>query len=128
MNRAHFLRRFVALALLSLVSCHAAPPTAPASEKEKIEQLIAKVESLDAKFFRNDSEYDAKSAAKFLRGKWNRDEDKIKTASDFITIVGSKSSTSGKPYMIRFKDGTEKKCGDFLTEELAKFNAPAKKP
>ncbi len=36
-------------------------------------------------------------------------ESEIKTAEDFISIVGSQLSTSGKPYLIRFLDGTEMK-------------------
>lgn len=122
MTRAQFLGRIVGLTFL--LFAFGASAASPLTEKEKIERLIAKVEALDAKFIRNGSDYDAKTAAKFLRGKWDSEEDKIKTAGDFITHAGSISSSSGKPYLIRFKDGTEKKCGDFLTEELAKLNAP----
>src|SRR5206468_8030338 len=76
----------------------------PLTEREKIEALIKNVENLkDATFIRNDSSYDAKMAARFLRGKWQAQEKKIKTAADFIDKAGSVSSTSGKPYVIRFK-------------------------
>ena len=58
------------------------------SEKHKIEQLIQRVENLqDAKFVRNGTEYDAKAAAKFLKGKWDANSSKIQTAGDFITIA-----------------------------------------
>jgi hypothetical protein len=40
---------------------------------------------------------------------------------DFIEKVASVSSTSGKPYVIRFKDSHEVKCGDYLKEELKKL-------
>ena len=36
----------------------------------------------------------------------------------FIAKAASVSSTSGKPYLIRFKDGREVKCGDYLKERL----------
>ena len=91
----------------------------PAAEKQKIEALLKHVEGLkDAKFVRNDSEYDAKTAAKFLRGKWDSNESKIKSAKDFIEKAASVSSTSGKPYLIRFKDGKDVKTGDYLSEQL----------
>lgn len=94
----------------------------PATEKEKIEALIKHVEGLkDAKFIRNDSEYDAKSAAKFLREKWKANDKDIKTAKDFIDKAATKSSTSGKPYLIRFKGSKEMKCGEYLAEELKKL-------
>ena len=96
----------------------AADDTKPLSEKEKIEALIQHVEGLkDAVFVRNGSDYDAKTAARFLRGKWDKESD-VKTARDFIEKVASVSSTSKKPYLIRFKDGKEVKSGDYLSREL----------
>lgn len=92
------------------------------SEKAKIEALIARVEKLDgAVFIRNGSDYDAKTAAKFLRGKWGRNESEIKTAGDFIAKAATGSATSGKPYLIRFKDGVQTECGVFLSTELKKL-------
>ena len=91
------------------------------TEKDKIEALIDHIEHLsDAKFIRNGSDYDAKTAARFLRGKWERDEKRIKTATDFIEKVGTESSTTGKPYLIRLTDGREVKCGDYLKDVLKK--------
>ena len=92
------------------------------TEKQKIEALIKHVEGLDgAKFVRNDKAYDAKSAARFLRGKWEADEAAIKTAKDFIDKAASVSSSSGKAYLIRLKDGKEVKSGEYLHAELKKL-------
>lgn len=93
-----------------------------ADEKAKIEGLISHVENLkDAKFIRNGSSYDAQSAAKFLRGKWQANEKAIQTADDFIEKAASFSSTTGKPYLIQFGDGREVKCGEYLKEALKKL-------
>ena len=93
-----------------------------ATEKEKIEALIKSIENLkDATFIRNDSDYDAKTAARFLRGKWQAQEKDVKTVVDFIDKVARVSGTSGKPYVIRFKDSREVKCGEYLKEELKKL-------
>ena len=95
------------------------------SEKEKIEQLIQRVENLqDAKFVRNGKEYDAKTAGKFLKGKWDANTAKIKTAQDFIEVAATKSSTSGKPYLIRYADGKEIPSAEFLTAELKAIESP----
>ena len=97
----------------------------PKTEKQKIEALIKQVENLkDAVFVRNDKEYDAKTAAKFLRGKWDSNKSDIKTAKDFIEKAASVSSTTGKPYLIRRKDGKETKSGDYLRSELKKIEQP----
>lgn len=94
----------------------------PASEKEKIEALIKQVAHLnDAQFVRNGSAYSADSAATFLRLKWQANASEVSTARDFIDKVASFSGTSGKPYLIRFKDGVEIKSRDFLLAQLKKL-------
>jgi hypothetical protein len=92
------------------------------SEQAKIESLLTSIESLsDATFVRNGSEYNAKNAAKFLRGKWDANKNDIKTARDFIDKVATKSSTTGKPYMIRPKGEDEIACAEFLNKALGKL-------
>ncbi len=94
------------------------------SDEERIDALIKTLEQLkDAIFIRNDEEYDAKSAADHLRMKWQYAGRRITTARQFITLVGTKSSVSGKPYLIRFEDGREMTSEAFLTAELEKLEA-----
>jgi Family of unknown function (DUF5329) len=120
MTFRNFLRVVLAFvfSLVAILPSNAAPAM---SEKAKIESLISHLENLkDATFVRNGSDYDAKSAAKFLRGKWQANDKEIKTAADFIAKAATLSSTTGKPYLIRFKDGKQVKCGEYLTAQLAK--------
>jgi hypothetical protein len=98
--------------------------TAPGPEKQKIEALIKQVgEIKDAKFIRNGSTYEVSTAVRFLRGKWEANDSAVKTAKDFIDKVATSSGTSGKPYLIRFKDGREIKSRDFLLAELKRLEA-----
>ncbi len=116
------------LALLVLPFIVSAFAEAPAPEKQKIESLLTHVGGLkDAKFIRNGTDYDAKTAVTFLRGKWNRSDDEIKSAQDFIAKAATGSSTSGKPYLIRFKDGREVACAAYLKGELTKLEAATPK-
>jgi Family of unknown function (DUF5329) len=93
-------------------------------EKQKIEILIKRVSEMsDAQFVRNDSAYDAKTAAVFLRRKWKANDSEVKTAQDFVDKIATLSGTSGKPYVIRFKDGREVKSRDILLAELNKIEA-----
>ena len=95
---------------------------APPAEKQKIEALIAGVEGLkEATFIRNGSEYSSANAAKFLRGKWSYHTDEIHTSEEFIAKAATVSGTSGKPYLIRFKDGKTVPCGDYLRSALHKL-------
>jgi hypothetical protein len=101
----------------------------PLSESDKIEALIEHVKNLqDAKFVRNGKEYDAGSAAKFLRYKWDDLDAQVKTATDFIEKVASYSATSGQVYLIRFKGSTQVKSGDYLREVLKKLESEKRNP
>ena len=118
MHARSFLCAFIFLGLIWWIPVQ----VNAADEKGRIEGLISHVENLkDAKFIRNGSTYDAKSAAKFLRGKWQANEKAIQTADDFIEKAASISTTTGKPYLIQFSDGREVKCGEYLKEELKKL-------
>jgi hypothetical protein len=98
--------------------------TTPGSEKQKIEALITQVGALkDARFVRNGSTYEVATAVRFLRGKWQANDAQVRTARDFIEKVASASGTSGKPYVIRFKDGREIKSQEFLFAELNKLES-----
>ena len=98
---------------------HVAAASAPAGETQKIEALIQDVRNLkDATFIRNGSSYSSESAAIFLRRKWQANQSEVKTVRDFIDKVASFSGTSGKPYLIRFKDGREIHSRDFLLARL----------
>jgi hypothetical protein len=113
-------RGLACLFAATLVPVHAQDK--PTTEKQKIEALIKHVEELkDARFVRNDTEYDAKTAARFLRGKWEANAASIKTAKEFIEKAASVSSTTGKPYLIRFKDGRQIKSGEYLLTELKRL-------
>lgn len=92
------------------------------TESQKIEQLIATVETMKgAVFLRNNAEHSPKEAARHIRQKLDSAKGKITTATQFIDLVASKSSITGEKYQIRFKDGRTVLVGDFLRDELAKL-------
>jgi hypothetical protein len=95
-------------------------------EKKKIDFLISSVENLKgAKFIRNGTEHNGKEAAEHLRMKL-QNALVIKTADDFIRLCASKSSISGKPYMIRLTDGKTIKSEEYFREKLKEYNSTAK--
>jgi hypothetical protein len=114
---------FASMAMFAaILPSFASAQSAPAAEKQKIEALIKQVGDLkDAKFVRNGWTYEPATAVRFLRGKWEANDAEVKTARDFIDKVASASGTSGKPYLIRFKDDREIKSQEFLLAELKKI-------
>ena len=98
-------------------------------EKWKIEALIAGVEQMsDAVFIRNGKDYSASLAAEFLRRKWKSRRSEIHCAGDFIDKVASFSSTTGRPYMIRWNDGKERPSAEYFKSRLALLEGRIARP
>lgn len=93
------------------------------TEAQKIDKLILYVEKTEAKFVRNGSEYSGLDAAKHLRLKREKAGKKITTARQFIDYLASKSSMSGEPYLMKFKNGTTLPVRDILYHQLKKMES-----
>lgn len=92
------------------------------TENEKIEQLILAIQNLkSAQFNRNGTLYDAETASKHLKMKWNKAGNSIKTAEDFIDKIASKSSITGTEYKIVYDNGKEITTKKFLYDKLKKI-------
>ena len=106
--------------ILAFCPGFAAASDLPSAEKKKIEVLIFEVERMtDAVFIRNGKQYSAELAGEFLRRKWRSRRSEIHSAGDFIDKVASFSSTTGKPYRIRWSDGKERLSAEFFRAKLS---------
>lgn len=120
-----FLRGSVAL-FAGLVLAAQVLATPSSAEDRRIERLIAQVAvRADILFIRNGQVHDAQAAVDHLRLKWRRGREAITTAEEFVTVLASRSSVSGKPYLIRFSDGREVTAQAWLMEELRRADAQA---
>ncbi len=108
------------LALVFSTSVFAAAP----SEEEKINYLLGAIGSSDVMFIRNGSEHAAPQAQAHLQGKLKAAGDKVKTAEDFITLLASKSSQTGKPYLVKTKDEKMIKLATWLRDKLKQMPSP----
>src|SRR4249919_330171 len=99
------------------------------TEAAKIQALIASIQQLKgAVFIRNGVEYDGAKAADHLRTKLNYAGKKVQTAEQFIDMLATGSSMSGKPYRIRFADGHSVESAVYFHEQLKRLEAePAAK-
>ncbi len=88
------------------------------SEYEKIQFLLKEIEFSELIFIRNGVEYNSKKAREHWENKLIHAGDKIKTAEDFIKYIASRSSLSGKPYLIKFPDGNIISSEDWLRQKL----------
>ena len=114
-----------AVVILALIS--GAVSAQETIERKKIDFLISSVQNLEeAKFIRNGTEYTGKEAAEHLRMKLQKAGGRVQTADDFIRHCASKSSISGKPYMIKTTDGNTMKSEEYFREKLKGFTATVK--
>jgi hypothetical protein len=98
------------------------------TEAAKIQALIGSIQQLKgAVFIRNGVEYDGAKAAEHLRRKLGYAGSKVKTAEQFIDLLATGSSMSGKPYRIRFADGHSVESAVYFHEQLRQLEAPVQK-
>jgi hypothetical protein len=112
---------FLIVALLPGAVCAQDP-----MEKMKIEFLISSVENSEGVIFiRNGTEHNGKEAAGHLRMKL-QNTFVVETADDFIRLCASKSSLTGKPYMIRLADGKTIQSEEYFRGKLKEYRSTAK--
>jgi hypothetical protein len=109
------------LGLLFASAAYAATPS-PAARAE-IDHLLGRLERSGCEFFRNGRWYPARDARAHLERKYRYLLDKglVATADDFITLAGSQSSMSGRPYQVRCGSTAAVPSAEWLTEELRRY-------
>lgn len=89
------------------------------TQAHRIQKLIESLNKLEnAKFIRNGKEHVVSEAIDHITKKWKWKQDQIKSANEFINIVGTKSSMTGKPYLIKMQSGKIIKLESWFRKEL----------
>jgi hypothetical protein len=94
-----------------------APAAGRASDAERIQAAIAKVESSGHTFIRNGEEHAAKEAADHLRRKLEGAGEQVKTFDEFVEHVATRSKISGEEYHVKLKDGSSKPLREWIRQE-----------
>jgi Family of unknown function (DUF5329) len=97
-----------------------------ASGKREVEQLLSRLAASDCQFNRNGSWYTPTEARDHLNRKFQYALDKklLSSAEDFISVIGSKSSSSGEAYAVKCGRATAPQpSADWLSSELRKLRA-----
>jgi uncharacterized protein DUF5329 len=115
-----FRQSFFILAFLLLLQARA---SAGESLNETIDYLLQYVANSKAVFIRNGSEHTPAEAADHIKAKYAHFKNQIKTPEDFIRLSASKSLLSGKPYLVRPRNGKETQLDLWLTEALKAHRA-----
>ena len=111
----------VAVGLVCVVALTAV--RAAATPAEEIVHLLGFVASSSCSFVRNGRSYSSTEARAHLERKYAYVKDRVKTAEDFIEFVASRSSTSGKPYLVRCGGGKEQPSSEWFHAELERIRS-----
>ena len=113
-----FLLRYISFLLITAAVL--IPLESQADAEKEIKHLIKYIENSNCKFIRNGKEYNAKEALMHIQNKYEYTKRWIKSAEDFIKYTVTKSSLSGRPYLVRC-NGQEVVSAEWLSEELKRF-------
>ncbi len=119
MNRSEALIVIVLLAVSFGSTLQAANKETQASRE--IQLLIQAVDQSGCTFHRNGKTHTAQEGADHLRLKLKRGGKYADTAEHFITRLASKSSWSGKAYLIESADGKKQPMQVWLEAELTRI-------
>jgi len=102
------------LAVLSVGVGFAADP------QEEVAHLLQYIENSECVFTRNGKEHLGPEALEHIQMKYDYVRKKVETTEDFIRYAATKSSLSGRPYLVRC-DEVELPTAEWLKAELARF-------
>ena len=117
------MRRSQVVVALMFLSISAGQLHAAESLDDSIKFLLDYVAKSDVTFIRNGQKHTAQEAASHIKAKYEHFKSEIKTPEDFIRLSASKSLQTGKPYLVRTRDGKETRLDEWLTDALKQHRA-----
>ncbi len=112
------MKRLTIAALLVVI---AAIPARADDGAAAIEYLLTAIGESGCTFIRNGKEYSSEDAESHLRMKYRRGKRWATDAGKFIERLASKSSMSGKPYLMRCEPDGEQPTAEWLEAKLADY-------
>jgi len=116
--------------IISILISSAAQADVPKNQIKEVNHLLNYVKTSNCTINRNGSEHKGEKALKHIENKYNYFRDDIKSTEDFIEYSASKSTMSGKAYMVscpnneRFKKPVKTQV--WLLDELNRYRLISK--
>jgi hypothetical protein len=114
-------------ALLGLVLAFTLLMTASAmatDTREEIDHLLSFIAASPCTFIRNGVAYDGARAVDHIKDKYEHYREDVHSAEDFIALAASRSTLSGRPYLVTCGGVTEP-AADWIARELGAFRQRA---
>jgi hypothetical protein len=91
-------------------------------QKLEVEHLLSFVKTSPCKINRNGDLYKGNEAISHIKRKYEYFKSDIKTAEQFIEYAATKSTLSGRYYMVKCGESKSFKTKEWLLEELQKYS------
>lgn len=109
------------LSILFLLLPNVVLADVPPEQVKEVEHLLSFLEHSNCTINRNGSEYPAIKGVAHIESKYNYFRDDINNTEDFIRLSATKSTMSGKYYMVSCPGEKSIKTQDWLLDELKRF-------
>ena len=116
------VKRFVATLIISSLMLKSLSGKGADSTEREVRLLIDAIAASHCDFNRNGRQHTAEEAAAHLELKYARAGKHIDSADEFVTLLASSSSFTGKPYLMNCEGGTLP-AGDWMIEALEQIRA-----
>lgn len=97
------------------------PAATAAPADPEIQYLLASIGQSQCIFIRNGKSHDPTEAESHLRMKYDKTRYWIDSSEKFIERIASKSSLSGRPYLIDCPDAETRPSRNWLLEKLIRY-------
>ena len=93
----------------------------PHASRHEVLHLLEFIRGSNCTIERNGRRYDGENAYLHVKKKYDYFKDEIKSPEDFIAYSASKSTLSGKSYLVVCGDEPEMRTQEWLLEELRNY-------
>ena len=114
------------IVLISLFVSSGVLADVPSTQINEVSHLLNYVKNSNCTINRNGSEYKGEKALKHIEKKYNYFRDDIKSTEDFIEYSATKSTMSGKAYIVICPDKNPVKTQLWLLDELKRYRVTSK--
>ena len=107
--------------LMAMLAVSSGYADVPAEKQHEVKHLLSFVEQSDCLLERNGKQHSGAEAVKHIKKKYDYYRDDVDSAESFIEYSATKSTMSGKYYMVQCGSRAAVKTRDWLLEELKRY-------
>ena len=113
--------RFLSILVFVLLLTQRSGADVPDSERHEVQHLLDYLRSSDCAMERNGERHAGEDAYAHVKKKYDYFRDEIKTSEEFIDYAATKSTMSGKYYLVICPGDPPVRVRDWLLDELRRY-------